>query len=276
VAGAAALWLLRLALAPGSTLAGFRSWVVTDCPVAPGLRPGHVADLEAVQQEAGEHAALAAAERDRAVERAAGHARQAREDALRAQAAETALRAELDRARADASQSAAQARAEASREREDLSAQARQHADGLRAELDRVREDAALLVSQARDAAAARVAAVEEARAELRAERDRLAAQLAASAARRLPRRAAGTRPGQARGPRNDGPTKRDRMIELAGQRRDLAVVPLAEVSSLASTVAAEIGYSPGTARRELVRHVRELQAAAQEGTPDSEGGQAR
>jgi hypothetical protein len=61
---------------------------------------------------------------------------------------------------------------------------------------------------------------------------------------------------------RNGGPTKRDRMIELAGQRRDLAVVPLAEVSKLAGAVAAEIGYSPGTALRELVRHVRERQGA--------------
>ena len=75
---------------------------------------------------------------------------------------------------------------------------------------------------------------------------------------------------------RNGGPTKRDRMIELAGQRRDLATVPLAEVSKLAGAVAAEIGYSPGTARRELVRHVRERQAALHESTPDSEGGQPR
>ena len=29
-----ALWLLRLSLAPRSTLTGFRSWVITDCPVA--------------------------------------------------------------------------------------------------------------------------------------------------------------------------------------------------------------------------------------------------
>jgi len=42
-----ALWLLRLALAPRSTLTGFRSWVIADCPVAPGLRPGHLAELEA-------------------------------------------------------------------------------------------------------------------------------------------------------------------------------------------------------------------------------------
>jgi hypothetical protein len=32
------LWLLRLALAPASTLAGFRAWVLAECPVAPGRR----------------------------------------------------------------------------------------------------------------------------------------------------------------------------------------------------------------------------------------------
>lgn len=32
------LWLLRLALAPASTLGGFRAWVVEECPVAPGCR----------------------------------------------------------------------------------------------------------------------------------------------------------------------------------------------------------------------------------------------
>jgi len=36
VAGALVLWLLRLALAPASTLAGFRRWVLEECPVAPG------------------------------------------------------------------------------------------------------------------------------------------------------------------------------------------------------------------------------------------------
>src|SRR5262249_32754688 len=85
-----------------------------------------------------------------------------------------------------------------------------------------------------------------------------------------------GQRAGKSRGSRGGGPTKRDRMIALAGQRRDLAVVPLAEVSSLASSLAAEIGYSPGTARRELVRHVRELQAAPADSTPGGEGGQVR
>jgi hypothetical protein len=42
VVGGLLLWLLRLALAPVSTLAGFRSWVVEECPVAPGrrARPG--------------------------------------------------------------------------------------------------------------------------------------------------------------------------------------------------------------------------------------------
>jgi hypothetical protein len=36
--GGLVLWLLRLALAPASTLAGFRAWVVEECPVAPGRR----------------------------------------------------------------------------------------------------------------------------------------------------------------------------------------------------------------------------------------------
>ena len=38
ILGGLLLWLLRLALAPASTLAGFRSWVLAECPVAPGRR----------------------------------------------------------------------------------------------------------------------------------------------------------------------------------------------------------------------------------------------
>ena len=38
VLGGLALWLLRLSLAPRSTAAGFRVWVVEECPVAPGRR----------------------------------------------------------------------------------------------------------------------------------------------------------------------------------------------------------------------------------------------
>jgi hypothetical protein len=36
VAGAAVLWMVRLAVAPLSTLAGLRRWLVEECPVAPG------------------------------------------------------------------------------------------------------------------------------------------------------------------------------------------------------------------------------------------------
>lgn len=36
VAGGVLLWLLRLCMAPASTLVGFRSWVLEECPVAPG------------------------------------------------------------------------------------------------------------------------------------------------------------------------------------------------------------------------------------------------
>src|SRR5215467_7541768 len=42
VAGACLLWLLRLMLAPVSTLAGFRRWVVEECPVAPGRKAASV------------------------------------------------------------------------------------------------------------------------------------------------------------------------------------------------------------------------------------------
>ena len=38
VLGGLALWLLRLSLAPRSTTAGFRAWVIEECPVAPGRR----------------------------------------------------------------------------------------------------------------------------------------------------------------------------------------------------------------------------------------------
>src|SRR5690348_11727377 len=38
ILGGLALWLLRLALAPASTLGGFRGWVLAECPVAPGRR----------------------------------------------------------------------------------------------------------------------------------------------------------------------------------------------------------------------------------------------
>jgi hypothetical protein len=39
ILGRLLLWLFRLALAPASTLAGFRAWVLAECPVAPGRRP---------------------------------------------------------------------------------------------------------------------------------------------------------------------------------------------------------------------------------------------
>ena len=32
------MWLLRLSVAPISTLAGFRAWVLAECPTAPGRR----------------------------------------------------------------------------------------------------------------------------------------------------------------------------------------------------------------------------------------------
>ena len=55
-------------------------------------------------------------------------------------------------------------------------------------------------------------------------------------------------------------PGKQARMLALAGQRHDLATVPLNQVSSIANQISAEVALSPGTARRVLLAHVRALQ----------------
>jgi len=69
--------------------------------------------------------------------------------------------------------------------------------------------------------------------------------------------------PGQQRRRRDGLPTKRNQMISLAAERRDLVTMPLDEVSRLATVLAQEIGYSAGTARRELIRHVRDVQSSS-------------
>ena len=46
IVGGLVLWVLRLALAPASTLAGFRRWVLDECPVAPGRRHAPQRDAE--------------------------------------------------------------------------------------------------------------------------------------------------------------------------------------------------------------------------------------
>ena len=61
-------------------------------------------------------------------------------------------------------------------------------------------------------------------------------------------------------GRRNGRPGKQDRLLSLAGQRHDLARVPLKRVSGISNTISAEVDLSPGTARRVLLAHVRALQ----------------
>jgi hypothetical protein len=55
-------------------------------------------------------------------------------------------------------------------------------------------------------------------------------------------------------------PGKQARMLTLAGQRHDLATLPLNQVSGIANQIGAEVSLSPGTARRVLLTHVRALQ----------------
>ena len=47
MAGGLLLWLLRLSLAPASTLHGFRTWVLEECPVAPGRRAARLVPTSA-------------------------------------------------------------------------------------------------------------------------------------------------------------------------------------------------------------------------------------
>jgi hypothetical protein len=70
-------------------------------------------------------------------------------------------------------------------------------------------------------------------------------------------------------GRRIGGPGKQDRLLTLAGQRHDLARLPLKQVSGIANTISAEVDLSPGTGRRVLLAHVRTLQnGTRQEHTP--------
>jgi hypothetical protein len=63
-------------------------------------------------------------------------------------------------------------------------------------------------------------------------------------------------------------PGKQARLLALAGQRHDLAALPLRQVSGIANQIGAEVSLSPGTARRVLLAHVRALQNGnGQEGT---------
>jgi hypothetical protein len=84
--------------------------------------------------------------------------------------------------------------------------------------------------------------------------RDRTALSPSDPAAR-PPDRIAG---GGAAGTRRPG--KQARMLALAGQRHDLATLPLKQVSRIANQIGAEVSLSPGTARRVLLAHVRALQ----------------
>ncbi len=52
ILGGLLLWLLRLTLAPASTLGGFRRWVLEECPVAPGRRAGAAASPAAAVPQA--------------------------------------------------------------------------------------------------------------------------------------------------------------------------------------------------------------------------------
>jgi hypothetical protein len=59
IAGGLLLWTVRLALAPVSTLAGFRRWVIEECPVAPGRRASATSAATPAQVNPSRRAAIA-------------------------------------------------------------------------------------------------------------------------------------------------------------------------------------------------------------------------
>lgn len=77
--------------------------------------------------------------------------------------------------------------------------------------------------------------------------------------------------PTVATGGRRNKPGKQARLIDLAGQRHDLAAVPLTSVSRIANAIAAEIDLAPGTARRVLLAHVRALHDSSQPARREAE-----
>jgi hypothetical protein len=111
------------------------------------------AAIHRARAEADRRVAAAEADRDQArqlADGAAGQARQAQQEAARAQAAGQAAQVETERARADAERMVAEFRAEAARERDEMRAglraraeRAEHEADTYRAELARVRESTA-------------------------------------------------------------------------------------------------------------------------------------
>ncbi len=89
--------------------------------------------------------------------------------------------------------------------------------------------------------------------------RARTSGQAAEEEARILPDRESARRNTSPGG--RAGGSKAARLIALAGQRHDLAAIPVENVARLATELATGIGYHPGTARRVLLAHVRQLQA---------------
>lgn len=89
----------------------------------------------------------------------------------------------------------------------------------------------------------------------------------AAAAPRRHP-------PGQLRNARSSPrreparPGKQAQLLALAGERHDLATLPIKQVSGIANTIGAEVTLHPGTARRVLLAHVRAIQNSQQEAAP--------
>jgi hypothetical protein len=160
----ALLWFLRLALAPWSTLTGFRRWVVEECPSAPGRQAT---------------AAVARAETARAIEAKAGaeHSAGAARAELAARTAEheggqQRVRAEAERQVAEALAEAAEVRADAARHLAQIGAEMAQVREDTERQVARALADAAAERDLARSALEAQAATLEGTEADASRARD--------------------------------------------------------------------------------------------------------
>jgi cell division septum initiation protein DivIVA len=234
--GGVLLWLLRLVMAPPSTLSGLRRWVLDDIPVAPGRAPaavtaaGEQADraIAAAENTAAGQVAAAEQDRDQAVAAALHARRTAEQEAATARESARTARGEMDRARETAERQLARAEAAAARQQDEHAAEIARLQEAI-GTLDRARADAA----RGRD--------------ELRAA---------------LETRTPGAAPRTGCNARREG-TKTARFLALVAERHGpLAGLRLEDVSKIAAEVAAEVDLHPGSARAALRAQVLQAQQA--------------
>jgi hypothetical protein len=253
--GGVLLWLLRLAMAPPSTLKGLRTWVIEDCPAAPGRAPAAVTAageqaaraIAAAEGSAAHRVADAEQARDRLVADAEATRQVAERETARALAAAQAAHAEMERVREAAHRQLVRAGEDSAQARDDLRTALAAQVRAAEAEVARQQRAHATEVGRLQQAARA----LEQARADAARERDEARAALQTQTATPARRSGGGYRDG----------TKTARFLALVAERHGpLARLRLEDVSKIANGLAPEVDLHPGSARTALRAQVLQAQ----------------